>query len=231
MRRPEPIADYLDALARELAFDPPLCRRVCHELEDHLGEMLEAEGGEPTAAGTVRAIERLGSPRAIAEQYRALSLLTRMRASALMLVVAVAGIFLAMKARIAWYGITEWDASAQLQAINAIALPVDRYAFLAATFGALAGWLYAATLPAPATCRADALVALKRCGLLLRIATIFITGAVGIELVLSLYRFADAGLSSALILPAVTIMLEAVFVAAVAISLRNTARRFAILSR
>ena len=38
MRQPSPIADYAAALARELAFDVSLSRRVRQEVEDHLWE-------------------------------------------------------------------------------------------------------------------------------------------------------------------------------------------------
>ena len=33
-----PVADYLDALTRELSFDLPLAHRVRQEVEDHLWE-------------------------------------------------------------------------------------------------------------------------------------------------------------------------------------------------
>jgi hypothetical protein len=33
-----PVADYLDALTRELSFDGPLAHRVRQEVEDHLWE-------------------------------------------------------------------------------------------------------------------------------------------------------------------------------------------------
>ena len=39
-----PVADYLDALTRELSFDRSLAHRVRHEVEDHLWEATAANG-------------------------------------------------------------------------------------------------------------------------------------------------------------------------------------------
>ena len=216
------IAAYLGALRRELAFDPPLCARVCAEVQDHLCAVIEAEPG----ADAARAVAGFGSPRALAEQYRVLSLFTRMRRSGVTLMLAIAAVFVVMEARLAWYALTRWNASAELKAITAVVLPIDRYAFLTAAACGLAGWLYA-LLATPSTSRSIALGPLRRCQLLLRVAAIAI--AVAVELFLSLYRFAEAGASAAVLLPAATILLEAACVLVAALSLRKTAHRLDLL--
>lgn len=221
------IADYLGALRRELAFDPPLCARVCAEVEDHLYEAMSDVSGL-TGADEARAVARFGSPRALAEQYRVLSLFTRMRRSGVTLVLAVAAVFVVMEARLAWYALTQWSASAELKAVSAMVLPIDRYAFYTAAACGLAGWLYA-LLATPSTSRSIALGPLRRCQLLLRLAALAIAVAVGVEVFLSLYRFAEAGASAAVLLPAVTILLEAGCVLAAALSLRKTAHRLNLL--
>jgi len=222
---PETIAGYLAALRAELAFDPPLCARVCAEVQDHLYAAIEAE---PSGGDEADAVARFGSPHALAEQYRVLSLFTRMRRSGVTLVLAVAAVFVVMEARLAWYALTQWNASAGLKAITAVVLPIDRYAFLTAAACGLAGWLYA-LLATPSTGLSSALGALRRCQLLLRIAALAIAVAVVVEVFLSLYRFAEAGASTAVLLPAATILLEAACVLAIALSLRKTAHRLNLL--
>ena len=44
MPQRSPVADYLDALTRELGFDRPLAHRVRQEVEDHLWEATAANG-------------------------------------------------------------------------------------------------------------------------------------------------------------------------------------------
>ena len=74
MSRPSAITAYLDELARELAFDPGLSRRVRHEVHDHLCESVDAEPGEAADGAEERAVARFGHPREIAAQYRALAI-------------------------------------------------------------------------------------------------------------------------------------------------------------
>jgi len=226
--QPSPVAAYLDALTRELAFDPPLCRRVREEVQGHLCEALDAQAAEPTWADETRAVERFGSPRALADQYRVLSAFTRVRRSGLVVVLAVAGVFIAMEARISWYALTQWRASEKLQAISAVALPIDKYAFLLAAAFGIAGWLYAMTLPIPPALRSAALAPLRRCHLLFGMSALSISVAVGIELFLSLYRFAEASMALNVVFPGATILLEAAIVVAAALTLRRTARRLQI---
>ena len=44
MPQRSPVADYLDALTRDLGFDRPLAHRVRQEVEDHLWEATAANG-------------------------------------------------------------------------------------------------------------------------------------------------------------------------------------------
>jgi hypothetical protein len=229
MPQPSPVAAYLDALSRALAFDPPLCRRVRQEVQDHLREAIDTETSAPTIEDEARAVARFGTPRAIAEQYRALSLFMRMRRTGLTIILAIAAVFVAMKARIAWYAMMQWAPSEQLDAINRIALPIDRYAFLLGAACGIAGWLYAVAVPIPATCRATALAQLRRSQLLFQVAALCVAVAVGIEVFLTFHRLLEAGLTMVAILPAASIIVEAGFVLGAAIYLRNTAHRFIAL--
>jgi hypothetical protein len=229
---PRPVASYLAALAHELAFDPLLRRRVLAEVRDHLAEALSAQthGAEPTEAEEESAVARFGSPKALADQYRVLSVFLSLRRSGLIFVLAICGVFLAMKARIAWYALAHWDPSARLQTLNAIALPVDRYAFLLAAACAAAGWLYALMLPVPAIRQPGARAALRRCQFLLLAAAVSAAVAVGVEILLNLHRFLEAGAVAAAILPGLSVLVEVACVAAAAFSLRTTAQRLRLLS-
>lgn len=100
VRQPSPIADYLDAVTRELSFDTALSRRVCAEIEDHLWE---ATDGGQSLENQWQAIANFGDPRELARQYIAASLLRQMRRVGVAMILASTAIFLAMKVRVIWY--------------------------------------------------------------------------------------------------------------------------------
>ena len=119
MLQPNIVADYLDTLAQELSFDEPLSRRVRKEVEDHLWEASANEPGDATEAQR-RAITKFGDPREIAQQYAALSVLSQVRRVAIIVVLALVGIFISMKGRGAWYSLMQWGLSDQTQFVGAI---------------------------------------------------------------------------------------------------------------
>src|SRR5215475_10526672 len=95
------VADYLDILGRELSYDPLLSRRVRLEVEDHLWEAAANEGGDAAEAQR-KAIEKFGDPGEIARQYAALSIFSQIRRVAVIVVLALVGIFGSMIGRSAW---------------------------------------------------------------------------------------------------------------------------------
>src|SRR5215469_9905149 len=109
MQQPSPIADYLDALARELRFDAVLALRVRAEVEDHLAAAAADAGAETTAESERRAVANFGAPQMLARQFAAASLLAQLRNGAGALVLALAAIYLAMKARVAWNVSMQWE--------------------------------------------------------------------------------------------------------------------------
>jgi hypothetical protein len=244
MSQPSPITAYLDELTRELAFDPALSRRVRHEVHDHLCEAVDAERGEAAAracSGEVdagaptrtcanerieqRAIDRFGRPREIAAPYKAIAAYARIRRAGVIVVVAVAGIFFAMQGRIVWYGLVQWPVSDQLKALGAGLLPIDRYAFLSAALLAILGWLAGLGLSIPADARRMSRARLRGCQHLGAAATVAVTVAVALELLLTGLRLRESGLSWSVLLPIASLALELGLVASVAIYLRNTRRR------
>ena len=80
MPQRSPVADYLNALTRELGFDRPLAHRVRQEVEDHLWEATAANGDSSIEA-QARAVRCFGGAREIASQFAALSLLRQARRS------------------------------------------------------------------------------------------------------------------------------------------------------
>jgi hypothetical protein len=222
-----PIADYLDVLARELIFDPPLSRRVRREVEDHLREVVAACPTEPALEAERRAIGRFGNPAEIAAQYRAAALYARMKRSSALLIVAAAGVFFAMKARASWYGLMQWEIGRQLKAVNGVVLPIDRYAFMLGTALAIAGWLYIFSRTIPPNYRPSCRDQLRRCQVLMGAAAVAVGVAVAMDAVLTVFRLLEAQWSSAAWLPAGSLAAEMVLTVAIVVHLRNTAQRMA----
>jgi HAAS domain-containing protein len=225
MSQPNAITAYLDELARELAFDPALSRRVRHEVHDHLCEAADAERGETAADAEQRAIARFGRPREIAAPYKAIAAYGRIRRAGTIVVLAVAGIFLAMEGRVVWYGLVQWPVSDELQALGAGLLPIDRSAFLSAALLAILGWLTGLGLSIPADARLMSRARLRGCQRLGAAATVAVTVAVALELLLTGLRLRESGLAWSAFLPIASLALELGLVASVAIYLRNTRRR------
>jgi hypothetical protein len=144
------IADYLERLAHELDFDRSLSRCVRQEVEDHLWEAVAADPAGDTSESQRRAIANFGEARAIAAEFAVLSLARQSRRTAFVAVLGIAGVFVAMKARIAWYGAMPWAVSDDLRAASALVALIDRYAFLSALVIGLGGWAYIQSRKTPA---------------------------------------------------------------------------------
>src|SRR6516225_6076827 len=136
-----PVADYLDALTRELSFDRSLAHRVRQEVEDHLWEAAAANG-DTSIETQERAVRRFGEAREIAGQYAALSLLRQARRSGAIIVLASGVLYIAMKGRAAWYGLMQWALSDTLQPVGKMVLAIDRTAYILAFLLGVLGWAY-----------------------------------------------------------------------------------------
>jgi hypothetical protein len=135
-------ADYLDSLTAALSFDRSLARRVRREFEDHLEEALAADCCADRAEAERRAIADLGDPRAIAAELAVTALARRSKQLAGGLVLALLGVLLTMKGRVAWYAAMQWGISAEMQPAAATMGGITRYAFWTAIFIGAAGWVY-----------------------------------------------------------------------------------------
>jgi hypothetical protein len=148
VRQSSPIASYLYAIRDELGFDAALSRRVLTEVEDHLWSAAEGHG-VPSHESEERAIANFGDAAELARQYLAVSLLGQVRRTGAVMLAALTGIFVAMKARVAWYELVHWPPGEAWSALRAAGLALDRYGFLIAIALALVGVAYIGTRRVP----------------------------------------------------------------------------------
>jgi hypothetical protein len=210
---------YLAALERELSFDPALARRLRYEVEDHLEQAIAAGGPDAER----RAIERFGEPRDIAARFAGSSLRRQRKALGLAVVAAIAGIFLAMKIRVAAAGLA--GSASGLAAV----LAIDRYAFWFAAIAGALGWVHAVC--APAAQRFDAVLRrwAKRSSILASASAAGLVGSVAADLVLTVARLA-AGTGQRVVVPLVTVGAEVALAAILIACVTEAMRRSAISS-
>ena len=208
MRPREPIADFGSAVARELSFDPRLARRLRAEVEDHLREAL-ADRADPHGENRLAEVMcAFGDPRAFAQQFLAIALLSLARRAVVVMAFAVIGMFGAMEARAAWYGWVNWPVSDHVRAANAIGHPVDRVAFVLAVAFALSSLAYIITRRAPV--RFDPTFG-REIGFSIKLSVavaLALIGAMAIELVLSGVRLFESELDARAFVPFVSLILE-----------------------
>jgi hypothetical protein len=123
------ISDYLESLAGALSFDRALSRCVRQEVEDHLWEAVAADPSDDRLEAQRRAIANFGDPHVIAAQFAVISLAKQTRRVGGAIILVVAGVFIAMKARVAWYAATQWAISDDMRAASAIVGLIDSYSF------------------------------------------------------------------------------------------------------
>jgi hypothetical protein len=230
MQLPSTIADYLDELRHELAFDPALSRRVRQEVEGHLRESAAAQPTEPTIDAEERAIISFGAPQRIAEQYRAVSLHTRMKRSGLVVLCAVLVAFGTMEGRVVWYGLTRSDTRANLTSVGRIVIPIDRYAFLVAIILGIVGAIIV-NLPYPLSYGPPSRSQMRHGQLLIVAAAAATTLAVTCEVVLTSWRLVETHWTANSLLPVGSLMIEIGIVFAAVVYIRNTVRRFSAIIR
>jgi hypothetical protein len=231
MQPSAPIAEYLDALARELRFDPRLSRRVRREVEDHLWEAV-ADGADANPQEAARlAIARFGDPRLIARQYAPLSLLRQTRRVGGILILAIAAILILMKGRVALYEFLQWPLKPDwLGGLGAIAPVIDRHMFQLSLVLGILGWLYiAGRRPAPAI-NDSYRQQLQRSLLLSAAASALLIGAVVLDTILGGLRIVDAGMSPAALVPLLSIAAEIGLVGIITMELRKMMQRQALVS-
>jgi hypothetical protein len=142
MQEASVISDYLESLANALRFDRSLSRCVLQEVEDHLREAAAADPACDRLEAERRAIANFGDPHAIAAQFAVVSLAKQTKRVGVAVILVVAGVFIVMKARVAWYAVTQWVLSDDMRAVGGIVGLVDRYSFWFSVIIGIGGFAY-----------------------------------------------------------------------------------------
>jgi len=230
MPLPSPVADYLDKLGRDLAFDPGLSRRVRREVEDHLREAAIAEDTDSTIDAENRAIMRFGAPQKIAEQYRAISLHTRLKKTGLLVLCAILFVFGAMESRVVWYGLTRWEVGAHLKNVGETIVPIDHSAFLLAIILGIVGSIIAHR-PIPVAYEPASRSRIRYGQFLIAAAGGATAVAVTCEAILTSWRLVEARWTTSSILPLSSIVIEIGIILAAVVYILNTIRRASAILR
>jgi hypothetical protein len=230
MQKPSPVTEYLDALSRQLAFDTALSRRVQKEIADHLWESVARETGVVSIEAQYHAIARIGDPREIARQYAASSLLSQTRRVGLIALLALVGVYIGMKGRVAWYGLMQWDLSDHLKEVATTWITIDFNAFRIALAIGIIGLAYIGSCRAPLSFHERYYRQVKWSVMLCAATAGTLLASVVTDAVLTGLRLFDANLPTSGLIPALSVAGEFVLMGALALHIRTTIRRSAFAS-
>jgi len=221
------IPDYLERLACELSFDPSLARNVRQEVEDHLWEAVAADSAGNTRAAQQRAIANFGDARAIAAEFAVVSLARHSRRAGIAAVLVIAGVFIAMKARIAWYAAAQWAISDDMRAFSGRVIQIDRYAFWLAVVIGLGGWAYIVSRRIPADFHPLYRRQLRRFFFLCSSAAAALVVSVVSDGVLTMLLMRGTELSAAFLVPIISMAIEITCVGILVFHIRGITLRTA----
>jgi hypothetical protein len=221
------ISDYLDRLTRELDFDRSLSRCVRQEVEDHLWEAVAADPAGNTSETQRRAVANFGDARVIAAEFAVISLARHSRRAAIAAVLAIAGVFIVMNARVAWHAATPWAISDDMRAVFGLVGLIDRYAFWSAVVIGLGGFAYIQSRKLPAAFGPAYRRQLHRFFLLCSAAAAALVVSVTSDAVLTALRLQASEFSTISLLSIVSIAIEIVCVGILIRRIRSVALRAA----
>jgi hypothetical protein len=203
------IAAYAQSLASRLSFDPSLSRRVRLEVEDHLCETVAAVAPDEQQAAAQRAIAGFGDPRVLAVQFATGWLAKQTQKVGITVMLVIAGVFMAMKARIAWYGTARWELSDEVRAAAKMVGAIDVYAFWCSVILAAAALVYLIVSRTPtahaARCRQLSCVACVTAAASAALAVSIVSDGV-----LTAFRLVGSELSAAFLIPILSMVFEIV---------------------
>ena len=230
MQGPGPVTEYLDSLTREFGFDTVMGERVRSEVEDHLWESASNEPGADRVETQRRAIAKFGDARGIALQYAASSLFSQTRRVGFIALVALIGIYAAMKGRGAWYGLMQWELSDHLKEVVPTWISIDLNSFRIALAIGIIGLGYIGTRRAPISFHEGYGRQVKRCIVLCAATASALLASVVTDAILTGLRLFEANLPTLGLIPALSVAVEFVLVGALALHIRTTIRRAALAS-
>jgi hypothetical protein len=202
------IPDYLDRLERELNFDRSLARSVRQEVEDHLWEAVAADRTGSTLQAQQRAIANFGDARVIAAGFAATSLGIHSRRAGVAAVLVIASVFVAMKARVAWYAAAQWAIGDDMRAISGLVLLIDRYAFWLAVVVGLGSWAYIRSCQIPVALHQAYRGQLRRFFLLCSLAAAALVVSVLSDAVLTSILLQGTEFSAQFLIPIFSMVIE-----------------------
>jgi hypothetical protein len=221
------IQDYLERLERELDFDRSLSRRVRQEAEDHLWEAAAADSTGNMLQAQRRAVANFGDARDIAAQFAMISLARHSRRAGVAAVLVIASVFIAMKARLAWYAAVQWAISDDMRAVSGLVVLIDRYAFWASVIIGVGGWVYIRSRQIPVAFHPVYRRQLRRFFLLCGAAATALVVSVASDAVLTALQLRGAELSATSLVPILSMAIEVVCVAILILHIRGVALRAA----
>lgn len=219
------ISDYLDSLVGALSFDRPLSGRVRQEVEDHLREAVAADPAADGPEAERRAIANFGDPRVIAAEFAMVSLTKQTRRVGAAIILVIAGVFIAMKARVAWYAVTRCAISDDIQAVCGIVGSIDRYAFWLSVIIGIGSWLYISGRRIPAAFYTAYRKQLRRFLFLCTAATGALIVSVISDGLLTALRLPGTQLSAEFLLPVFSMAIEVACAGVLVFQIRSTTQR------
>jgi hypothetical protein len=200
---------------------------VRREVEDHLREAVAAdpEGNGPDAER--RAVANFGDPRLIAAQFAAVSLARQTRKVGAAVILVIAGVFVAMKARLAWYAVAQCVLRDEMRAVSEVVVSVDRYAFWLSIAVGITCWAYISSRRTPATFHSSYRREPHRFFLLCVIATGALITSVASDGVLTALRLFEAESPFEFLIPISSMAIEIACAAVLVAQIRRVTRRTA----
>src|SRR5439155_22256879 len=117
--------------------------------------------------------------------FAATSLGIHSRRAGVAAIFVIASVFVAMKARVAWYTAMQWAIGDDMRAISGPVLLIDRYAFWLAVVAGLGSWAYIRTRQIPAALHPAYRRQLRRFFLLCSLAAVALVVSVVSDAVLT----------------------------------------------
>jgi hypothetical protein len=219
------ISEYLQSLAAALSFDRSLSRRVRQEVEDHLRGAVAADPRGDGLEAELSAIANFGDPQLIAAQFAIVSLAKRTRGVGIAVVLVIAGVFITMKARVAWYAVMQCAISDDARAVSGIVGSIDRYAFWLSVIIGIGGWAYISGSRIPAAFHAGYRKQLRRFRWLCTAATGALVVSVISDALLTVLRLPGAELSTESLLPISSIVIEVACAGVLVFQIRSITQR------
>jgi hypothetical protein len=221
------IENYLEVLTRELDFDRSLSRCVRQEVEDHLWEAVAADRSGDSFEAERQAVANFGDARAIAAEFAVVSLARHSRRAGIAALLVIVGVFVAMKARVAWYAAMQLAISEDLRAAGSFVITIDRYAFLSSVVIGLGGWIYIQSRRIPTAFDPAYRRQLRRFFLLCGAAAAALAVSVISDAVLTALQLSGTGFSVEFLVPILSMAIELVCVCILISRIRGVAQRAA----